>query len=142
MHFTGCVVASVTCNGLPVKVGFSSPNYIYASRDVHASLDGRRCGYPFAVHISPISSKIDISEVLEFASKLDYQGNQINGNVVDFILPTSYVKNMEKLVGILRDACSKGIFELQLNVLDKKTLMDAKAHPEKLSKSDCACLGL
>jgi formate C-acetyltransferase len=131
MQYTGSIVASVTCNGQPVKVGFSSPNYIYASRDVQASLDGRRDGYPFAVHISPISSKIDISEVLDFASKLDYQGNLINGNVVDFILPTSYVRNGDKLIGILRDACSKGVFELQLNVLDKTTLLDAKAHPDK-----------
>ena len=131
MRYTGRVVASVTCNGQPVKVGFSSPNYICSSRNVQASLDGRRNGYPFAVHISPISSKIDISEVLDFASKLDYQGNQINGNVVDFILPTSYVNNIEKLIGILRDACSKGVFELQLNVLDKRTLLDAKSHPEK-----------
>ena len=55
----------------------------------------------------------------------------MNGNVVDFIVPASYSKNPDKLATILKTACKKGIFELQLNVLDKKTLIDAKAHPEK-----------
>ena len=66
-----------------------------------------------------------------FASSLKYEGNRINGNVVDFIIPASYAKMPDKLVVILKHACEKGIFELQLNVLDKQTLIDAKAHPEK-----------
>lgn len=117
--------------GEKIKVGFSSPSYISLAKDYPASLDGRHKGDPFAVHISPISSNIDISEILDFASSLKYEGNRINGNVVDFIIPASYAKMPDKLVVILKHACEKGIFELQLNVLDKKTLIDAKAHPEK-----------
>lgn len=131
IEYTSNVISVLRSNGQPVKVGFSSPSYIGESRGFAASLDGRRAGEPFAVHISPMSSKIDISEVLDFSSKLKYGYNCINGNVVDFILPSSYIKHHEKLVGILKDACSKGIFELQLNVMDKATLIDAKAHPEK-----------
>lgn len=124
------VVKRTIC-GTKVKVGFSSPSYIGLAEGYPASLDGRHKGDPFAVHISPISSDIDISEILDFASELKYEDNRINGNVVDFIIPASYAKNPDKLVEILKTACKKGIFELQLNVLDKKTLIDAKAHPEK-----------
>ena len=131
MNFVGEVMSACTCNGEKVKVGFSSPAYVDLAKQVGASLDGRKAGEPFAVHISPISSAIDISEILDFASRLNYTGNRINGNVVDFILPSAYVRQPEKLMAILKDACDKGIFELQLNVLDKQTLIDAKAHPDK-----------
>lgn len=131
MEQIGTAVAKRTMFGEKIKVGFSSPSYIGLAKEYPASLDGRHKGDPFAVHISPISSNIDISEILDFASSLKYEGNRMNGNVVDFIVPASYTKNPDKLVTILKTACKKGIFELQLNVLDKKTLIDAKAHPEK-----------
>lgn len=124
-------VSKRTIKGSRIKVGFSSPSYIGLAKEYPASLDGRKKGEPFAVHISPISSRIDISEILDFASKLDYRDNRINGNVVDFILPATYVKMPDKLVSIIRNACAKGVFELQLNVLDKKILLDAKANPDK-----------
>lgn len=131
MAFVGEIMSTCTCNGEKIKVGFSSPAYVNLAKQVGASLDGRKAGEPFAVHISPISSAIDISEILDFASQLNYTGNRINGNVVDFILPSAYVRQPEKLKAILKDACDKGLFELQLNVLDKQTLIDAKAHPDK-----------
>lgn len=131
MNYTSEVVKQLTCNGQPIKVGFSSPNYIQQSKDMEATLDGRKKGEPFAVHISPLTAKIDISEILDFASMLKIDDNCINGNVVDFILPSSYIKQSDKLVGLLKNACNNGIFEIQLNVMDKATLIDAKAHPEK-----------
>lgn len=131
MAFISDTVAHKTMNGKKAKVGFSSSHYIIVSKDVGASLDGRHNGDPFAVHISPVSSKIDLQEVLDFAGSLDYSGNRMNGNVVDFILPKAYVDMPDKLVTILRNAMTGGVYELQLNVLDAATLKDAKAHPEK-----------
>lgn len=118
-------------NDNAVKFGLSSPAYLFQSIGTPATLDGRKSGEPYAVHISPISSSIDISEILQFASCLDYPYNCLNGNVVDFIIPSSYQRQPEKLVPIIRDAFSHGLFQLQLNVLDKQTLIDAKSHPEK-----------
>lgn len=129
--FIGNVADNLSMNGNKVKVGFSSPAYIDSAKNIGASFDGRRYGEPFAVHISPISSDIDIFEILDFASSLNYSGNRINGNVVDFILPNSYLKNKEKLIELIKQSCMRGIFELQLNVLSYKHLIDAKAHPEK-----------
>lgn len=131
MAFISETVAHKAMNGKKAKVGFSSSHYIIVSKGVGASLDGRHNGEPFAVHISPVSSKIDLQEVLDFAGSLDYSGNRMNGNVVDFILPKAYIDVPDKLVTILRNALTGGVYELQLNVLDAATLKDAKAHPEK-----------
>ena len=117
--------------GQKIKVGFSSPGYIIVARKIGATPDGRKDGDPFAVHISPTSSSIDISEILDFASQLKYDGVCINGNIVDFIIPPTYTKQPDKLITYIRSGCEKGLFELQLNVLDKRMLIDAKTHPEK-----------
>jgi len=131
MAYISGIVSEIRVNGEKVKIGFSSSTYIEHARNIEASLDGRKAGEPFAVHISPVSHKIDIQEVIDFAGALDYNGNRLNGNVVDFILPSVYKKVPGKLRTILKTAVQKGIFELQLNVLDAATLKDAKANPEK-----------
>ena len=131
MTYIGDCVSKLTINGKPVKVGFSSPNYIAQSGNVGASMDGRRNGEPFAVHISPISAHVGIAQIIDFASQLNYTGNRINGNVVDLIIPTSYVRHKSKLKDILKHAISKGIFEMQINTLDSKTLIDARSNPDK-----------
>ena len=117
--------------GNKVKVGFSSPGYIGLAESCPASPDGRKNGEPFAVHISPVNSKIDIHEIFRFAAQMDYSGSRINGNVVDFIIPSSYAQQPEKLTDIVKTGMLSGIFEMQMNVLDKDTLIDAKKHPEK-----------
>lgn len=131
MLFISKVAEEITLNGNKVKVGFSSSGYISMSKGIMASPDGRKDNTPFAVHISPVSSKIDINEVLNFATKLNYGGNRINGNVVDFIVPTSFAKHQDKLRIILKNAMQRGVYELQLNVLDAETLADAKRYPDK-----------
>lgn len=130
MDFVAATAEKVSINGNKVKIGFSSPAYIVTDNSL-PSADGRKSGEPVAVHISPTSSSIDIAEVLDFASNLKYTGNRLNGNVVDFILPSSYINYPDKLAALLKNAINHGIFELQLNVLDRDTLVDAKAHPEK-----------
>lgn len=131
MTFIGDEVGKHVMNGKPIKVGFSSPNYIMSCKGVEASLDGRKADEPFAVHISPISSDIDIAEIMDFATKLNYDKNRINGNVVDFTIPPAYLKNKDKLCSLIIKSCEKGLFELQLNVLNYAQLKDAKEHPEK-----------
>lgn len=125
------VMEDVYINGQKAKIGISSPNYMGASRDVCASLDGRNDGEPFAVHISPVSELVGIKEVCDFAAQLNYSTYCLNGNVVDYILPSAFASSPQKLEIILRDSIKNGIFELQLNVLDVATLIDAKLHPEK-----------
>ncbi len=125
------IVSTIQINGSQAKVGFSSPNYIGQAHEIGASLDGRRSGEPLATHISPVGKDIGITEVINFASKMRIDGCCINGNVVDFIIPQSFNRHPNKLSELLRDSIHRGIYELQLNVLDKNTLIDARNHPEK-----------
>lgn len=131
MDIIGHEVAKHKMNGERVKVGFSSPNYIMSCNNTEATLDGRKANEPFAVHISPISSDIDLPEILKFASMLNYEDNRINGNIVDFTISNSYLQNKKKLRDIIISACKDGLFEVQLNVLSYEKLLDAKAHPDK-----------
>lgn len=131
MTFISNVVTTKNMNDAKTKVGFSSSHYIIVCKGIGASMDGRRNNEPFAVHISPVSQKIDIQEVLDFAGMLEYSGNRMNGNVVDFILPKAYTDMPEKLMIILKNAMTSGVYEMQLNILDAAVLKDAKAHPEK-----------
>ena len=124
-------ISDVRMNGNPVKVGFSSPSYIGKARKCPASLDGRKYGEPFATHISPVSQDIDLPKILRFAETLDYSGNRLNGNVVDFTIPDAFRTHTNQLISLLKDSIKKGVYEIQLNVLDVESLKDARLHPEK-----------
>lgn len=125
------VVSNIRINGKRAKVGFSSPNYISQAHDIEASMDGRRSGEPLSTHISPVGRDVDITEVINFASLMSFGGCRINGNVVDFIIPAAFNRHVDKLSELLNDSVQRGLYELQLNVLDKNTLIDARNHPEK-----------
>lgn len=138
IQLTNCVmnviseaISDVTINGTPVKVGFSSPSYIGQARSFPATPDGRKKNDPFATHISPVSHDIGLSEILYFASRLEYAGNRLNGNVVDFIIPDTFKSNLDKLILLLKNAFEKGVYEIQLNILNAEQLKDAKLHPDK-----------
>lgn len=112
------------------KIGLSSPNYIDGAKEIQATLDGRMSGDPFTVHISS-SKAIPITELLSFAMKLDYSGNKLNGNVIDFFTTPGFLKqNLKKFVVLMRAGFAGGIFQLQMNVVDSKTLIAAKADPK------------
>lgn len=113
-----------------LKFGISAPSYIIASKDFPASLDGRKYGSPFGVHISSQKS-MPYTELIEFAGKLDYSSNKINGNVVDFVVSKNFIEdNMDKFLLFMKNSIQVGFFELQINVTSSKTLIEAKNHPE------------
>lgn len=113
------------------KFGLSSPTYLTDGCKVSATLDGRKNGEPFSVHISS-GTGVAPTELISFATKLDYSGNRINGNVIDFMVTPQFLsKNIEKFVLLLKAGIKNGIYQLQMNVIDSKTLIEAKKHPEK-----------
>ena len=113
------------------KFGLSAPSYIDASKEFLASFDGRKCGEPFGVHIS--SDNVDAyTELVGFASKLDYNDNRFNGNVVDFFVSPSFIEdNFEKFLEFLILSIKVGFFEMQINVVSSKTLIEARKEPDK-----------
>lgn len=114
-----------------IKIGLSSPAYIDQGKLSKASLDGRKMGEPLSVHISSENANA-YTELIQFASKLDYSDNRINGNVIDFFITPNFIQdNFEKIVDFLLLSIKTGFFEMQLNVVSSQTLIQAKNEPEK-----------
>ena len=116
--------------GGKVKFGLSSPFSIRDAKSAPADLAGRKHGDPYGTHISCIDAPY--TEVVNFAGKLDYSGHAFNGNVVDYFMPAGLIdNNADKFALFMRAAIKQGFFQMQMNILDSTTLIDAKAHPER-----------
>lgn len=113
------------------KFGLSSPGYINLALNFPASFDGRKDGEPFGVHISSDKSN-GYTELINFASMLDYSDNRINGNVIDFFVTPNFIdNNFDKFSDFIYKSIKKGFYEMQMNVVSSKELIDAKSNPEK-----------
>ncbi|TWH59753.1 formate C-acetyltransferase [Desulfitobacterium sp. LBE] len=116
--------------GGKAKFGLSSPSYIDSGKTTGASFDGRDVGEPLAVHISGASG-LAPTELVSFASGLDYSGNKFNGNVVDFFVSPNFTKNnYDKFVDFLMLSQKRGYFQMQMNVVSAKTLTEARKNPK------------
>ena len=115
------------------KFGLSSPNYIVDARLIGATFDGRKSGMPFSTHISG-KNGLAPTELICFASQIDYGDNRINGNVLDFVLPSGFLRyNMKKAATMIIGGIRQGFYQLQINVLDSRTLIEAQKNPERYS---------
>ena len=111
--------------------GLSSPGYVSSAATFPATADGRAYGEPFMTHISGIAGRAYTS-LLNFAAKLHYDHGRCNGNVVDIMMNPQLLNNFEdKCRTLLFCALDHGIFQLQMNVLQKDVLLDAQQHPKK-----------
>ena len=114
-----------------VKFGLSSPAYVNAGRKTPATADGRCAGEPFSTHISK-RKLISLTDIVEFAGNIQYNGLKSNGNVVDLVIqPTLITDNLDKFVAFISAAIRIGFFQMQFNVLTYEQLVDAKKYPEK-----------
>lgn len=112
--------------GGKIKFGLSGSSHISAGRDTSASFDGRKDGEALSCNIS-FDSNRDFTEIFGFASKLDYGGCKINGNMIDLIFPSNYIKNnIDNFSDFIYSSINSGIFQLQINVLSSKVLIEAK----------------
>lgn len=116
--------------GGTVKFGLSSPGYNILSKRMSADFSGRKNGKPYNTHIS--CTDAGYTEIVGFAGKLEYGDQRFNGNVIDFFMTESLIdENTGKFVLFMKGAIASGFFQMQMNLIDSKTLIDAKAHPEK-----------
>ena len=112
------------------KFGVSAPSYIDLGKITKATPDGRHAGQPFSPHIS-CADGVAYTELLQFAGKLDYTGCRFNGNVTDFSITPSFLKqNRDKFILFLKQSIKLGFFEMQMNVVDSKTLIAARKNPD------------
>lgn len=116
--------------GGTVKFGLSSPGYNILSKKTAADVAGRKEGMPYNTHISCVDAPY--TEVVGFASHLKYDKHRFNGNVIDYFIAPDFLKqNLEKFVLFMKGAIKAGFFQMQMNVLDSETLIDAKRNPQK-----------
>ena len=117
--------------GGKMKVGLSGSAYMDAARGFGASFDGRKAGEAFTVHISNEDND-GFTEIVHFASQMNYGKSRFNGNVVDFMVSPDFIhNNWDKFVEFIRLCIEAGFFEMQMNVVSSRILLEAREHPEK-----------
>ncbi|MBO7444167.1 MAG: hypothetical protein J6T69_05045, partial [Methanobrevibacter sp.] len=116
--------------GGKIKFGLTNSSYMFLDDEISASFDGRKVVEPFNPYISLDTDK-DFTEVLRFASKIDLGGCKFNGNVIDLMFTPNFIKNhFDELTDFIISSIQSGFFQLQINVVSSKTLIEAKEEPE------------
>lgn len=133
-HITRCVKEEIrdfeSYLGEKMKTGLSGSSYLDTGKGFGASFDGRKAGKPFTVHLSNEDNE-SFTEIINFASQLDYRNGLFNGNVVDFMTSPDFIhKNFDKLTDFLQSCIYAGFFEIQMNVVSSKQLIEAKKDPK------------
>lgn len=119
--------------GGKIKAGLSAPGYITEAKSAGLTYDGRLPKQPLSVHISG-DDGVAYTELISFASQLDYCGEGANGNVVDYFVSPDFLKNnMDKFVDFLRLSIEQGFYQMQMNVMSSDTLINAKKNPNEYS---------
>lgn len=99
--------------------------------------DGRRAGEPFAPGANPMNGRDHHGVVAAALSvaKLPFDDAQDGISLTTTILPHSLGRTpqerVDDLVGVLDGYVASGGFHMNVNVLDRETLLDAMEHPER-----------
>ena len=111
-------------------------NVVYG-RLTGSTPDGRKAGEPFAPGANPMSGRDTSGPVASMCSvaSLPYEyaqdGISYTFSIVPPSLGTSEDERASKLVGMLDGYFSQGGHHINVNVLDRATLLDAIDHPDK-----------
>ena len=113
----------------------SAMYYIWHSRDLPATADGRNAGDPFPANFSPaldVPLNGPLSVIRAFAAP-DLTGVCNGGPLTielhDSVFSADDAEN--KVAALIAEFIRRGGHQLQLNTINKETLLDAREHPEK-----------
>ena len=112
----------------------SAMYYVWHAREIPASPDGRLSGHPFPANWAPsldVPVKGPVSVVRSFTTP--DLGPVCNGGPLTIEIHDSAFAmpdGVDKVAELVRFFVLRGGHQLQINAIDRETLLDAQAHPE------------
>ena len=116
-----------------VPGSFSYVQHAKLGAKMGATFDGRKAGYSYSDGCSPAQGRDTNGPTAMVLSLTSWnQSEFLGGMVVNIKFASEHLseKHRDRFLQILRTFMQRGGLEMQVNVVDRKTLMDAREHPE------------
>src|SRR5574344_2848112 len=123
----------------------SAMYYIWHAREVPASADGRLKGHPFSANYAPsldVPVKGPVSVIRSFTEP--DLGLVCNGGPLTIAIHDSAVlqaDGVEKVAHLVKFFIERGGHQMQINTINRETLLDAQIHPENHRHLICRIWG-
>lgn len=101
-----------------------------------ATPDGRRAGYPLSSGSSPVQGRETNGPTAAMLSTLSWDHRNFMGGIavnMKFTPGCMQGESEDKMLAFVRTFMQLGGFQLQINAVDRETLLDAREHPENHS---------
>ena len=105
----------------------------HLGRTTGATPDGRKAGFPFGDGSGPCQGREYNGPTASILSSTSWSHKELIGGVavnMKFSKKVFTADSCQKMLALIKTYLQRGGFEIQINVVDRETLLDAQAHPE------------